>query len=263
MGTEITTGTLGGRLGYLRFGSGPRNVVVLPGLILDNEAPSGLAARAYVYGFRALTANHTVHVVRRQRGLLAGTSIADLAAEYAEVLRAELGRADVVGLSTGGLIAQELALGHPETVDRLALVVSGNRMAEPGRRLCAEWLRLAEARDWRGLRASMAAAAVDGRVARRLVRALVRRSGPPDGPNAADFVITTEAALAHDTTDRLAGLSGPALLVGGVDDPFFPEPVLRATAGTRMQLRLLPGGHGVPKRHAGRLQAELAAFFTA
>ena len=39
MGTEITTGTLGGRLGYLRFGSGPRNVVVLPGLILDNEAP--------------------------------------------------------------------------------------------------------------------------------------------------------------------------------------------------------------------------------
>ena len=85
----------------------------------------------------------------------------------------------------------------------------------------------------------------------------------PDGPNADDFVITTQAALAHDTTDRLAGLSGPALLVGGVDDPFFPEPVLRATAGTRMQLRLLPGGHGVPKRHAGRLQTELSAFFTA
>jgi hypothetical protein len=51
---------------------------------------------------------------------------------------------------------------------------------------------------------------------------------------------------------------GPRTLV-----PFFPEPVLRATAGTRMQLRLLPGGHGVPKRHAGRLQAELSAFFTA
>ena len=136
LGTEIETGTLGGRLGYLRFGSGPCTLVVLPGLILDNEAPSGLAARAYVYGFRALTADHTVHVVRRPRGLPAGTSIADLAAAYAEVLRAELGRADVVGLSTGGLIAQELALGHPKTVDRLALVVSGSRMAEPGRRLC-------------------------------------------------------------------------------------------------------------------------------
>jgi hypothetical protein len=27
-----------------------------------------------------------------------------------------------------------------------------------------------------------------------------------------------------------------------------------------MQLRVLPAGHGLPKRHAGRLQAELATF---
>jgi hypothetical protein len=40
------------------------------------------------------------------------------------------------GLSTGGLIA--LALGDPDAVDRLALVVSGARIAEPGRRLCAD-----------------------------------------------------------------------------------------------------------------------------
>jgi len=34
------------------------------------------------------------------------------------------------GLSAGGLIAQELALGDPDAVDRLALVVSGARIAE-------------------------------------------------------------------------------------------------------------------------------------
>ena len=260
MGSTIEAGTLGGRFGYLRFGAGPRTLVILPGLYLDGEAPGGLAARAYAYGFRALAATHTIYVVRRPRGLAAGTSIADLAAQYGQVLRSELGRADVVGLSTGGLIAQELALGDPDAVNRLALVVSGARIAEPGRRLCAEWLRLAEARDWRGVRASLATAVVDGRLARRLVRTLVRRSDPPHGSDADDFVVTVQAALAHDTTGRLAALSVPALLVGGDVDLFFPEPVLRATAGWNMQLRVLPAGHGLPKRHAGRLQAELAAF---
>jgi hypothetical protein len=162
------------------------------------------------------------------------------------------------GLSTGGLIA--LALGDPDAVDRLALVVSGARIAEPGRRLCADWLRLAAARDWRGVRASLATAVVDGRLARRLVRTLVRRSDPPHGPDGDDFVVTVEAALAHDTTHRLAALSVPALLIGGNVDMFFPEPVLRAPAGRHMRLRVLPAGHGLPKRHAGRLQAELATF---
>ena len=261
MGGTIEAGTLGGRLGYLRFGAGPRTLVILPGLYLDGEAPGGLAARANAVGFRALAKSHTLHVVRRPRGLTAGTSTTDLAGEYAAVLRSEFGRADVLGLSTGGLIAQELALGDPDVVDRLALVVSGARIAEPGRRLCAEWLRLAEARDWRGVRASLATAVVDGRLARRLVRTLVRRSDPPHGSDGEDFVVTVRAALAHDTTDRLAALSVPALLVGGDVDLFFPEPVLRATAGRTMQLRVLAAGHGLPKRHAGRLQSELAAFF--
>jgi pimeloyl-ACP methyl ester carboxylesterase len=137
MGNTFESGTLGGRFGYLRFGEGPRKLVILPGLYLDGEAPGGLAARAYAYGFRALTAAHTVYVIRRPRGLSVGTSIADLAAQYGRLLRSEFGRADVVGLSTGGLIAQELALGDPDAVDRLALVVSGARIAEPGRWLCA------------------------------------------------------------------------------------------------------------------------------
>jgi hypothetical protein len=122
MGNTIVIGRLGGRFGYLRFGDGPRPLVLMPGLYLDGDAPGGLAARAYAYGFRALTAAH-------------------------------------------------------------ALVVWGARIAEPGRRLCAERLRLAAAQDWRGVRASLATAVVDGRLARRLVRTLVRRSDPPPGPS--------------------------------------------------------------------------------
>jgi pimeloyl-ACP methyl ester carboxylesterase len=49
-------------------------------------------------------------------------SITDMAADAVAVLEAAgVERADVFGVSMGGLIAQELALGYPERVDRLVL----------------------------------------------------------------------------------------------------------------------------------------------
>ena len=54
----------------------------------------------------------------------------------------------------------------------------------------------------------------------------------------------------------------PTLVLGGRDDPFFPEPVLRATAaaipGARVEVHA--GGHGVPKHHSRWLQDEVATF---
>ena len=57
----------------------------------------------------------------------------------------------------------------------------------------------------------------------------------------------------------------PTLVLGGRDDPFFPEPVLRATAavvpGARVEVHA--GGHGVPKHHSRWLQDEVTAFLAA
>ena len=62
------------------------------------------------------------------RPMNAGTPVLkteELAEIYAPVWREEFGPVDVVAFSTGGLIAQHLALQHPELVRRLVLVVSG------------------------------------------------------------------------------------------------------------------------------------------
>ena len=54
----------------------------------------------------------------------------------------------------------------------------------------------------------------------------------------------------------------PTLILGGRDDPFFPEPVLRATAAAipGAQVEVHAGGHGVPKHHSRWLQDEVATF---
>lgn len=262
-------GTLQGRFAFVRFGSGPAPLVVLPGLAFDNDAPSATDARIYNWAMRRLAAGRTVTVLKRPRGLAATTSgrelgTEDLADLYAAVLTDELGQVDVMGLSTGGLIAQHLALRHPELVRRLVLAVSGARIAEVGRQMCQMWLTHAERRDWRSLRGGLTASAVDGRAAQRiaqLVGASGRRADPRD---VADFEVTTRAVLRHDTTGALPGMTVPTLILGGKDDPFFPEPVLRATAAAipGAQVQVHAGGHGVPKHHSRWLQDHVATFLT-
>jgi pimeloyl-ACP methyl ester carboxylesterase len=262
--TPTRTGTFTGRFAFVRIGTGAAPLVVLPGLSVTNGAPGRLAAAAYARGFRRLARGRTLYVVHRPHGLADGTTTADLAAEYAAVLGPELGTFDLMGLSTGGMIAQRLALAHPDAVRRLALVVAGARLAPSGQQICRRWLELAGARRWRELHGDLAAAVVDGPVPQRLARTVLRLTGrAPTDAEAADFVATTSAVLAHDTTADLADLRMPALVVGGALDPFFPAAALEATAAAipDAALRVFPrSGHGVPKQRSAAVQDAVAAF---
>ncbi|HWO63283.1 MAG TPA: alpha/beta hydrolase [Umezawaea sp.] len=250
----VHTGLLAGRSPHVSFGSGAP-LVVLVGLTLDSDVPGPLLARAYARGFRALAEHHTVHVVQRPRGF-------EGVDDYAAVLR-EIGRASVVGLSTGGAVAQHLALDHPDLVERLVLVVSGARLAPRGREICLAWRALADAGRWRDLRASMAAVAVDGRIARGLAHAAGWLSGGAEPLGLRDFRALLDLVLAHDTTGRLSGLAAPALVIGGSADPFFPAGSLRATASAMPDavLKVVEGsGHGLAKQRAALWQDEVVAF---
>jgi pimeloyl-ACP methyl ester carboxylesterase len=261
-------GTLQDRFAFVRFGKGPAPLVVLPGLAFDNPALGVADARIYGWAMRRLAVGRTVTVLKRPRGIAptAGHELGteDLADLYAGVLADEPGPVDIMGLSTGGLIAQHLTLRHPGLVRRLVLVVSGARIAEGGRHLCRTWLAHAERRDWRALRGGLTAAAVDGRAKQRIARLLGGSGRRPDSRDVADFEVTTRAALRHDTTGALAGMTAPTLVLGGRDDPFFPEPVLRATAAAipGAQVGVHVGGHGVPKHHHRWLQEHVKAFLT-
>ena len=250
----VHTGLLAGRAPHVRFGSGAP-LVVLVGLTLDNAVPGPLLTRAYARGFRGLASHHTVHVVQRPRGF-------EGVDDYAAVLR-EIGPASIVGLSTGGAVAQHLALDHPDLVERLVLVVSGARLAPRGREICLAWRALADAGRWRDLRASMAAIAVDGRIAQGLAHAAGWLSGGAEPVGPRDFRALLDLVLAHDTTGRLGGLAVPALVIGGSADPFFPAESLRATASAipNAVLEVVEGsGHGLAKQRAALWQDEVVAF---
>jgi pimeloyl-ACP methyl ester carboxylesterase len=262
----METGTFLGEFPYVRIGSGPGNLVILPGTTLENEPPSRIAAWTYRLGFGRFAKNYTVYVINRRRGMPPGYTTQDMAADYAAVLEQELGPSHLMGFSTGGEIAQYVAIDHPASVRSLVLVVSACRLSEAGREICERWQALAREGRWGELRADMASVAVSSETNKRLARAFMRAFGDlvfrvPSDPS--DFLTTLDADLNHDTTGQLGGISTPTLVLGGNEDPFFSEDLLRKTADKipGATLHVYEGvGHGVPKERKRRYEEDTLAF---
>jgi pimeloyl-ACP methyl ester carboxylesterase len=262
------TGTFLREFPYVRLGNGPENLVILPGITLQNDPPNRLAAWTYCLGFRRFADGYTVYVINRRRGMPSPYTTREMAADYAQVIEEELGTSIVIGFSTGGSIAQYVALDHPELVEKLVLVVSASRLSDEGRETCERWRKLAQGRRWRELRADMASVNVTSEANKRLARAFMAVFGrfvlgvPSD---ASDFLTTLEADLEYDTTDRLHEVAAPTLVIGGTEDPFFSESLLRETAEKipDAELRVYEGvGHGVPKEKKRRYEDDTLAFLS-
>jgi hypothetical protein len=82
----VETGTYLGEFPYVRFGRGPENLVILPGITLENEPPNRLAAWTYSLGFGRFARAYTVYVINRRRGMPLGYTTQDMAQDYARVI---------------------------------------------------------------------------------------------------------------------------------------------------------------------------------
>lgn len=265
----ITAGLLLDEYPYIRIGSGPRPLLIIPGAEVNNAEPGFLTRQTLGAAFRRFTADHTVYIVHRKRGLPTGYSTADMAADYARVLGAITPNgetAHVIGFSTGGLIAQHLAAQAPERIEKLALVVTGVRLSPEGRHLVEQWRALAQARRWTELTTAMSEVLITGETSKRLLRGFMRLFGgllvsPPEHPE--DFIVTMDADLAHDTRALLTTLRMPTLVLAGGLDPFFSVPLLQETAGLIPNARLViyeGAGHGLTKTHKRRFEDDVLAF---
>src|SRR5512142_1357163 len=128
---EPATGYFRNGLPYSRAGSGPRTLVVFEGLAFENKPmPSRMAVG--FYGF--LEEDYTIYRVARKPGLPSGYTMQNMADDYATMIREEFGGpVDVIGMSTGGSIAQHFAADHPDLVRKLVLHSSAHTLGEAGK----------------------------------------------------------------------------------------------------------------------------------
>ncbi|HEY0639923.1 MAG TPA: alpha/beta hydrolase [Pseudonocardiaceae bacterium] len=176
-------------------------------------------------------------------------TIADLADDAAGVIRAAgWSSAHVLGVSMGGMVAQELALRHPGLVRTLTLGCTyggpGGSLdgPGPGRLLAAMATRDPDVVTRAAFEVNLSAAYRAGEGAYELFRdtALALRVPVPV------VVMQAQAAARHDAVARLGSLAAPTLLVHGTEDEMVPVANATHLAGLipAARLELLPGvGH--------------------
>ena len=172
------------------------------------------------------------------------TTIAEMAADAAGLIEAlELDSAHVLGISMGGMVAQELALAHPGQVRTLTLGCT--YCGGPGSSLADHqvWRDLAEAmmsgdRE-RALRAAFAANVSAEMAADRAAFARFRAIAARRAVAVPVIMAQLQACAAHDTYARLPRLQMPTLLVHGTVDRIIPFPngelIASRIAGSRLE----------------------------
>jgi pimeloyl-ACP methyl ester carboxylesterase len=198
-----------------------------------------------------------------------GYSIADVADDVHAVL-GELGiaRASLVGISMGGFVALELALRHPDVVDRLVLCVTS--AGGPGHvSTSPQIMRLLmpgdeEEETGDGARRVCAAVAAPGFAERhpeeieRFVE--IARHRPM---SRAAYLRQLEACRAHDVSDRLDRITAPTLVLHGDVDPLVPlaNGVALAERIPGAQLKVYEDTGHIPEvERADEFNADLLAF---
>lgn len=227
------TGTLLGEFPYVRVGDGPRTLVVLPGFgdaMFSGRYPYAAAPALATYFYRYLD-EYTVYLISRPRGLPEGYTISESAGDHARIL-GELGPVDVLGISMGGLIGQQLCVRHPTLVDRLVVANSACRLGDDGREPVRRMLRDAREYDWFSIRAELARGLYSD-LRSVAYPPFIQTVGPfvlPRPADPDDVRLSLTAILDYDGRDELDDITQPTLVIGGSRDPYFTEDVLRETA---------------------------------
>ena len=246
-------GTLRGGMTYLRIGSG-EPLVFIPGLLPHNEATVGMARTIFAAQLEPYAKSRRVWWINRRPGLAPDATMAALARDYAEALRRQFGRpVDVVGESTGGSIALQLAADHPDVVKRLVIVSAAYRLSRPGADA-----QLRVAREVQAGRPRQAGAEIMGLLgaspaSRRVLRAVGWLIGRVMyGKATPDMIATINAEDDFNLRDRLHEISAPTLVVGGEKDGFYSEALFTETAA------LIPNGRLFLYEGKGHLGASMS-----
>jgi pimeloyl-ACP methyl ester carboxylesterase len=252
---------------YAALGSG-RPVVICTGLWHTTGVQSHSLVRGAIGPMRELRPGHRFIVLNRRAGLPTGVSIGDIAAEYAHAIREHLGeRVDVMGNSTGGSIAQQLAADHPETVRRLVLISTACRLGPAG---LASQARIAAALREGRERDAFAEMAEDlaprglRTVARGVGRVVARRA-IPDSQTQADLAATLEAEDTFDLAKCANPIQAPTLIVAGGRDRFYSRELFEETASLipNSRLELVPRRGHVTVATDRNVRATVAGFLRA
>ena len=240
--------TDGTTMEYIRFGTGPRTLIMLPGLGDGLRTMKGTALPMALM-YRLFARDFTVYAFSRKTNLPEGCTTRDMAQDLKKAMELlGIRKAHIFGVSMGGMIAQHFAADYPERVDKLILTVTCPRPNPILQEAVGEWLACAKRNDHTALMESnLRLIYSDGYY--RKNKWMIPLIGLLTKPRSyGRFFIQANACLTHDAYNRLPEITAETLVIGGEQDHCLGGQASREIAAQipGAALKLYPQwGHGL------------------
>ncbi len=203
---------------YVKFGSGPKNLVVLPGLS-DGLATVKGKSLVLKTPYKKHLNDYTVYMFSRKNKMPEGYSIRDMARDQAEALKTlGIDNTALLGVSQGGMISQYIAIDHPEAISKLVLAVTAPYANKVATDAVSSWIRMARSGDHTALMTDTAEKMYTKAYLEKFLK-YVPLTAKLTKPKSYDrFYANAEAILKFDARDELHKIKCPTLIISGDDD---------------------------------------------
>ncbi len=203
---------------YAAFGSGSRKMVVLPGLSDGLATVKGKAA-VLALPYKKHLGEYTVYMFSRKNDMPEGYTVRDMAEDQVSAMHAlGIEKACILGVSQGGMIAQSIAVSHPEAVEKLVLAVTAPNANDVVTEAVTGWIGMAERGDHKALMVDTAEKMYSEKYLnknRKYFPLLALYTKPASYDR---FFKNARAILGFDARGELSEISCPTLIIAGSDD---------------------------------------------
>ncbi|CAN7724275.1 alpha/beta hydrolase [Rhizobium sp. LjRoot98] len=264
----LETGTFLGRVPFARIGGGLNPILVINGGQGFMMAPDRERMSKDVSRLKRLLPNDRSIVLIGYDPSPTTVTVEGLAHDAAEIIDRHLGgRADVMGISYGGVVAAHLAARWPEKIDRLILIASAHRFSTEGKLLVRRQIELVETGDMKGLLKEFTSMFrnpwLNWLVGLRVCiggNRMLKRFGKPEA-----IVRYLDAMLRSELpgADALP-FDSHTLIIGGSRDQFFAEAIIEAASrNCGVRVTILDGDtHMAPVERATAVNRSIASFLS-
>jgi len=203
---------------YVAFGNGANKLIVLPGL---SDGLATVKGKAWILSlpYKRFFKDYTVYMFSRKNDMPDGYSIEDMADDQVKAIK-NLGieRACVLGVSQGGMIAQCIAIRHPEIVKRLILAVTAPFANGVVTNAVSSWIDMANSGNHKALMMDTAEKMYSEEYLKknRKFFPLIARFTKPSSYER--FLKNANAILKFDARNELSKIGCPTLIIAGSDD---------------------------------------------
>ena len=203
---------------YVSFGYGNKILIVIPGLSDGLTTVKGKSL-FLLKPYRKYLNDYKVYIFSRKNKMPNNYSIKDMANDQIIAMK-KLGikKANILGVSQGGMIAQTMAINNPELINKLIIAVSSPKTNDLIIKNINEWLNFVKINDHKKLMISFAENYYTENFLKkyRLIYPIIGMIGKPKNYNR--FIINAKAIKEFDIYDEIDKIKSPTYILAGEND---------------------------------------------